>query len=297
MSVARRRDLVEPLHPGLSIVRQCELLSISRSGRYYRPVGESPQTLALMRLIDEAFLESPYYGSRQMMRHLQRLGHRVGRGRVVRLMAKMGLRAIYQKPNTSAPHPEHRVYPYLLRDLTIVRPNQVWCADITYVPMRRGFLYLVAIMDWHSRRVLSWRLSNTMDVGFCLNALEEALARHGRPDIFNTDQGSQFTSLAFTQMLTDGGIRISMDGRGRWMDNVFIERLWRSLKYECVYLHAFESGSALQVGLVRWIGHYNARRPHSALAGRTPDEAYHQTDYPPSPGHALAMADSLKLAA
>ena len=246
MSVARRRQLIEPSHSGLSIVRQCGLLSISRSGRYYRPVGESSQTLSLMRLIDEAFLESPYYGSRQMMRHLHRLGHQVGRGRVARLMAKMGLRAIYQKPNTSAPHPEHRVYPYLLRDLAIVRPNQVWCADITYIPMRRGFLYLVAIMDWHSRRVLSWRLSNTMDVGFCLDALEEALARHGWPDIFNTDQGSQFTSLAFTQMLSEDGIRISMDGRGRWMDNVLIERLWRSLKYECVYLHAFESGSALQ---------------------------------------------------
>jgi putative transposase len=297
MSVSQRRELIEPSHSNLSIARQCGLLSISRSGRYYRPVGESPQTLALMRLIDEAFLESPYYGSRQMMRHLQRLGHQVGRNRVARLMAKMGLRAIYQKPDTSAPHPEHRVYPYLLRDLAIVRPNQVWCADITYIPMRRGFLYLVAIMDWHSRRVLSWRLSNTMDVVFCLEVLEEALARHGRPKIFNTDQGSQFTSVAFTQMLTDSDVRISMDGRGRWMDNVFIERLWRSLKYECVYLHAFESGSALQAGLVRWISHYNARRPHSALAGRTPDEAYHQTGYPPSPGHALATADSLKLAA
>ena len=226
--------MVDGSHPQLSIVRQCALLQISRSGRYYQPVGESETTLSLMRLIDEAFLECPYYGSRQMTRHLHRVGHRVGRNRVVRLMRKMGLRAIYQKPNTSTPHPEHRVYPYLLRDLAIVRPNQVWCSDITYIPMRRGFLYLVAIMDWHSRRVLSWRLSNTMDVAFCTEALEEALARHGRPEIFNTDQGSQFTSLAFTQMLTDAGIQISMDGRGRWMDNVFIERLWRSLKYECV---------------------------------------------------------------
>ena len=183
--------MVEASHPRLSVVRQCALLGISRSGHYYRPTGESAATLALMRLIDEAFLECPYYGSRQMMRHLHRLGHRVGRARVVRLMRRMGLAAIYQKPNTSAPHPEHRVYPYLLRDLAIVRPNQVWCSDITYIPMRRGFLYLVAVMDWHSRRVLSWRVSNTMDVVFCTDALDEALARHGTPEVFNTDQGSQ----------------------------------------------------------------------------------------------------------
>jgi putative transposase len=234
MSMERRRAMIEASHPHLSIVRQCALLQISRSGRYYQPTGEREPTLALMRLIDEAFLDCPYYGSRQMTQHLHRLGYQVGRNRVVRLMRKMGLRAIYQKPNTSAPHPEHRVYPYLLRELAIVRPNQVWCCDITYIPMRRGFLYLVAIMDWHSRRVLSWRLSNTMDVTFCTEVLKAALAQHGRPEIFNTDQGSQFTSLLFTQMLTDAGIQISMDGRGRWMDNVFIERLWRSLKYECV---------------------------------------------------------------
>ena len=297
MSVACRREMVETSHPHLSIVRQCELLQISRSGRYYRPAGESEPTLALMRLIDEAFLEYPYYGSRQMMRHLHRLGHRVGRNRVARLMRKMGLRAIYQKPNASVPHPEHRVYPYLLRDLAIVRPNHVWCSDITYIPMRRGFLYLVAIMDWHSRRVLAWRLSNTMDVTFCTEALEEALARHGKPEIFNTDQGSQFTSLAFTQVLTDAGIRISMDGRGRWMDNVFIERLWRSMKYECVYLHAFETGLALHAGLLRWISHYNMRRPHSSLGGRTPDEAYKEVGSTLSPGHALATASSPQLAA
>ena len=183
--------MVEGSHPQLSIVRQCALLQINRSGRYYQPVGESEATLALMRLIDAAFLDCPYYGFRQMTRHLHRLGHRVGRNRVARLMRKMGLRAIYQKPNTSAPHPEHRVYPYLLRDLAIVRPNQVWCSDITYIPMRRGFLYLVAIMDWHSRRVLSWRLSNTMDVTFCMEALQEALGQHGTPEVFNTDQGSQ----------------------------------------------------------------------------------------------------------
>ncbi len=289
--------MIEPSHGQLSIVRQCVLLQISRSGHYYEPSGENAQTLALMRLIDEAFLAAPYYGSRQMMRHLHRLGHRIGRNRVVRLMRKMGLRAIYQKPNTSAPHPQHRVYPYLLRDLAVVRANQVWCTDITDIPMRRGFLYLVAVMDWHSRRVLSWRLSNTMDVGFCIEALEDALGLHGKPDIFNSDQGSQFTSLSFTQVLTDAGVRISMDGKGRWMDNVFIERLWRSLKYECVYLHAFETSLALHAGLTRWIGHYNAGRPHSALAGRTPDEAYHQIGSTPSPGHAPARVSNLALAA
>ena len=297
MSVERRRAMIEPAHPGLSIVRQCALLQMSRSGRYYQPAGENADTLALMRLIDEAFLECPYYGSRQMMRHLQRLGHRVSRNRVRRLMRKMGLRAIYQKPNTSAPHPEHRIYPYLLRDLQIVRPNQVWCTDITYIPMRRGFLYLVAVMDWQSRRVLSWRLSNTMDVGFCVEALEEAMARHGRPEIFNTDQGSQFTSLAFTKVLITAGIRISMDGKGRWMDNVFIERLWRSLKYECVYLNAFETGLTLRAGLSLWISHYNTRRPHSTLAGRTPDEAYYQSDLSPDVGHDPAAVSALKLAA
>ena len=299
MSVGRRRERINPKHKRLSVVRQCALLQISRSGHYYRPTGENEDALALMRLIDEAFLESPYYGARQMMRHLHRLGHCVGRHRVARLMRKMGLRAIYQEPNTSAPHPPNRVYPYLLRNLAVVRPNQVWCSDITYIPMRRGFLYLVAIMDWYSRRVLSWRLSNTMDVGFCVEALQEALARFGTPEIFNTDQGSQFTSVAFTQMLKDANVQISMDGRGRWMDNVFIERLWRSLKYECVYLHAFETGQALHTGLARWIGHYNMHRPHSALAGRTPDEAYHRIDLPPSsPGYSrpMLMAD-MKLAA
>jgi putative transposase len=227
-----------------------------------------------MRLLDEQFLETPWYGTRQMTRHLRRLDRPVGRKRVRRLMAKMGLAAIYQRPRTTIPHPEHRIYPYLLRNLVVDRPDHVWCADITYIPMRRGFLYLVAVMDWSTRRVLSWRLSNTMDVDFCIAALEEALARFGRPEIFNTDQGSQFTSPRFAEVLTDAGVRISMDGRGRWMDNVFIERLWRSLKYECVYLHAFETGSELRAGLLRWIGYYNTRRPHSSLGGMTPDEAY-----------------------
>jgi putative transposase len=266
--------MVETDHPGLSIVRQCELLTISRSSFYYTAKGESETNLALMRLIDAQFLETPWYGARQMARHLRRQGHLVGRKRVRRLMQLMGLAPIYCKPRTSAPHPEHRVYPYLLRELAIERPNQVWCADVTYIPMRRGFLYLVAVMDWASRRVLAWRLSNTLDVAFCVAALEDALARFGTPDIFNTDQGSQFTSLAFTGRLQAAGIRISMDGKGRWMDNVFIERLWRSLKYECVYLNAFETGSEARAGIGRWIVYYNTERPHSALGERTPAEAY-----------------------
>jgi putative transposase len=277
MSVERRRQMIEPEHRRLSVVRQCELVSISRSGFYYPPAGETPLNLALMRLIDVQFLETPWYGSRQMARHLRREGYTVGRKRVRRLMAKMGLAPIYQRPRTTIPHPEHRIYPYLLREMVIDQPNQVWCADITYIPMRRGFMYLVAVMDWSTRKVLSWRVSNTMDVEFCIEALEEALARFGRPDIFNTDQGSQFTSPRFTSVLQQAGVRISMDGRGRWMDNVFIERLWRSLKYESIYLHAFETGSELRAGLTFWIGYYNARRPHSTLAGCTPDEAYRAT--------------------
>ncbi len=274
MSVEQRRALIEPEHGQLSIVRQCELVSISRSSFYYQPTGEAAETLALMRLIDAQFLETPWYGSRQMARHLGRDGHKVGRKRVRRLMGRMGLAPIYQRPRTTVPHPQHRIYRYLLRDLVVSRPNQVWCADITYIPMRRGFLYLVAVMDWATRKVLAWRVSNTMDVAFCVEALQEALARFGRPEIFNTDQGSQFTSAEFTDVLRGAEVRISMDGRGRWMDNVFIERLWRSLKYECVYLHAFDTGSELRAGLTRWIGYYNSRRPHSSLDGHTPDEAY-----------------------
>ena len=274
MSLERRRRMIEPRHPHLSVVRQCELVAVSRSGFYHRPAGETSPNLELMRLIDAQFLETPWYGSRQMARHLRRGGHVVGRKRIRRLMAKMGLAPIYRRPRTTVPHPEHRIFPYLLRDLAIDRPDQVWCADITYLPMRRGFLYLVAVMDWATRKVLSWRVSNTLDVEFCLEALEEALARFGRPGIFNTDQGGQFTSPRFTGVLQQAGVRVSMDGRGRWMDNVFIERLWRSLKYERVYLHAFETGSELRAGLSNWIGYYNAGRPHSALAGRTPDEAY-----------------------
>ncbi len=261
-------------HPALSLSRQCRLLSIGRSSLYYEPKGESVETLALMRRIDELFLKYPFYGARRMALHLRREGVRIGRRRAARLMRLMGLEAIYRAPRTSAPHPGHRVYPYLLRGLAIERPDHVWCADITYIPVQRGFLYLVAIMDWASRHVLAWRLSNTLDAGFCTDTLEEALARYGGPEIFNTDQGSQFTSLAFTGRLREAGIRISMDGRGRCMDNIFIERLWRSLKYEAVYLHEIADGFAARRVIGEWIGFYNTRRPHSALGGRTPAEAY-----------------------
>jgi len=268
--------MIDPDHNRLSIRRQCELVSVSRASFYRQPAGESPENLELMRVIDAAFMETPWYGSRQMARHLRRQGWCVGRKRVRRLMRKIGLSPIYQAPKTS--EPQHRIYPYLLRHLAIERPDQVWCADVTYIPMRRGFLYLVAIMDWFSRKVLAWRLSNTLEANFCVAALEAAIARHGRPDIFNTDQGSQFTSFAFTTTLKDAGIRISMDGRGRWIDNVFIERLWRSLKYECVFLNAFETGSEARNGIGSWIDYYNRRRPHSSFDGRTPDEVYATTE-------------------
>ena len=254
--------------------RQCRLMSLNRSTLYYEPKGESEENLQLMRRLDEQFLETPYYGSRQMVYHLKRQGYRVGRKRVRRLMAKMGLAVIYPKPRTSQPHPENRVYPYLLRGLAVSRPDQVWCADVTYIPMRRGFLYLVAIMDWYSRRVLSWRLSNTLEPFSCCEALEEALNRYDPPEIFNTDQGSQFTSAEFTGLLKEAGVRISMDGRGRWMDNIFIERLWRSLKYEAVYLHDLADGFEARLLIDEWIGFYNTERPHSALDGKTPAEAY-----------------------
>ena len=266
--------MISPANSNLSIVRQCQLLKVSRSRWYYTPRQESPFNLNLMRAIDEQFLATPYYGSRQMMRQLRRSGYLVSRKRVRRLMRIMGLQAIYQAPKTSLPHPQHKVYPYLLKDLDINRPNQVWCSDITYIPIKRGFLYLVAIMDWYSRKVLSWLLSNTMDTEFWVHALKEAIALYGIPDIFNTDQGSQYTSLSFTNVLKDHGIKISMDGRDRWMDNVFIERLWRSLKYECVYLNNFENGKQAKTFIGNWISHYNGHRPHSTFDGLTPHEVY-----------------------
>lgn len=266
--------MIDAQHAELSILRQCELVSIGRSAYYYQPTGETDLNLRLMRMIDEQHMLTPFYGARQMARHLRREGYIVSRKRIRRLMAKMGICAVYQKPRTTIPQKDHVVYPYLLRDLTIDRPNQVWCTDITYIPMRRGFMYLVAVMDWASRKVLSWRLSNTMDAEFCIEALEEALENYGKPEIFNTDQGSQFTSPGFTDVLKRADVKISMDGKGRWMDNVFIERLWRSLKYECVYLNAFESGTEARKGLGNWIAFYNGQRPHSTFEGMTPDEAF-----------------------
>ena len=258
----------------LSQRRQCTLLQLSRSTLYYRPKGESAENLRFMEIIDKQFLETPWYGSRQMARHMKRQGHECGRHRVRRLMRLMRLVPIYQEPNTSKKHPAHKIYPYRLKGLAITRPNQVWCADITYIPMRRGFLYLVAIMDWYTRKVLAWRISNTLEADFCVEALNEAIHRFGPPEIMNTDQGSQFTSFAWTDRLKRVGTRISMDGKGRCIDNIFIERLWRSLKYECVYLHAWETGSQARVGIGRWITFYNHQRPHTAHGGQPPAVVY-----------------------
>jgi putative transposase len=274
MSRGERQAMIDRCPSALSLSRQCELVSISRSSLYYAPKGESPRTLALMRRIDALFLKYPFYGSRQMARQLRREGLCVGRHRVRRLMRLMGLEAIYRAPRTSVPAPEHRVYPYRLKGLTIERADHVWCADITYVPVQRGFLYLVAIMDWATRHVLAWRLSNTLDAGFCVEALNEALERYGRPDIFNTDQGSQFTSEAFTGVLREHDIRISMDGKGRWVDNVFVERLWRSLKYEEVYLKAYDSIAHARRSIGQYLAFFNTERRHQSLGRRTPDAVY-----------------------
>ena len=257
----------------LSLSRQCGLLDVSRSSLYYEPAGESAENLALMRRLDELHLEHPFYGSRQMVRHLAREGVVAGRHRVRRLMRLMGMEAVYRRPRTSAAHPGHRVFPYLLRGLAIDEPDQVWCADITYVPVSEGFFYLVAVMDWASRHVLSWRLSNTMDGAFCVAALDDAL-RDGTPGIFNTDQGSQFTASAFTGRVLASGARCSMDGRGRYLDNIFIERLWRSLKYESVYLRELADGRDAAREISAWFRFYNEVRPHSSLGGRTPGEVY-----------------------
>lgn len=261
-------------HSRLSARSQCKLLQLTRSNLYYIPKGESAENLAFMQIIDKQFLETPWYGSRQMARWMKRQGHQCGRHRVRRLMRIMCLVPVYQAPNTSKKHPEHKVYPYLLKDMEINRANQVWCADITYIPMHRGFLYLVAIMDWHSRKVLSWRLSNAMDASFCVEALQEAFCKYGKPDIMNTDQGSQFTGLEWTSILKDAEVKISMDGRGRWIDNRMVERLWRSVKYECVYLHAFERGSDAKQQIGKWMVYYNEERPHSSHGILTPNEAY-----------------------
>ena len=275
MSHTQRMELVERENQEISILRQCALLGVHRSGLYRNHSDEEEAAnLKLMRLIDQQYLDMPCYGSRKMTAWLRQEGYMVNRKRVQRLMRLMGIEAIYQKPNTSKPHPEHRIYPYLLRGVTIDRPNQVWATDISYIPMPRGFLYLVAIMDWYSRKVLSWRLSNTMETGFCIEALEDALAKYGQPEIFNTDQGSQFTSEAFTGVLKSHDVKISMDGRGRFVDNIFVERLWRSLKYENVYLNAYATGSEARHGIGEWFMKYNAIRLHESLGYRTPDQVY-----------------------
>ena len=258
----------------LPITGQAKVLGISRGSVYYLPRPVPAADLAAMRRMDEMHLELPFAGSRMLRDLLNREGIQIGRRHVATLMKRMGIEALYRRPNTSKPAPGHRIYPYLLRGMTIDRPNQVWAMDITYVPMARGFVYLAAVVDWYSRRVLAWRLSITMEAAFCVEALEEALARHGRPKIFNTDQGSQFTSHDFTAVLIKAAIAISMDGKGAWRDNVFVERLWRTIKYEEIYLRAYDTVTEARASIGRYLGFYNARRPHSSLDRRTPDEAY-----------------------
>ena len=266
--------MVDPEHPELSIQRQCELLGVSRSSYYYQPQEISTEELTLLRLMDEQYMKTPFYGSRKYTVFLRSLGYHINRKRVIRLMNKLGIQAIYPKKRTTVPNPNHQVYPYLLRGLAVEQANQVWCTDITYLPVGKGHFYLVAIMDWFSRKVLSWRISNTMDVYFCKSALEEALLNYSKPDIFNSDQGSQFTSKEFTECLKEAKIKISMDGRGRCYDNIFIERLWRSLKYELIYLDSFRDGKHLTESVKKWFNWYNNERPHQTLEYRTPEQVY-----------------------
>src|ERR1700677_3906045 len=272
MNRRERLALVDHDDPVLPVAAQCRLLKVARSTLYYQPVSAGSDELAVMRRIDELHLEYPFYGSRRVAVVLRDDGWVVNRKRVQRLMQVMGLEAIYQKPNTSRPHPDHKVYPYLLRGLIIDRPNQVWCADITYIPMAKGFVYLVAVMDWFSRRVLAWRLSIGMETDFCVEALQEAMERYGQPEVFNTDQGVQFTSAAFLDELGTRGVRISMDGKGRFLDNIFIERLWRSLKYEEVFIKAYGSVAEARRSIGAWLAFYNDERLHQALDYRTPRE-------------------------
>ena len=268
-----RRALVEP-NAAVSMRRQCELLGVNRSSLYYESVEPDAEELGLMRRIDELHLEHPFFGSRMMTRTLKKEGREVNRKRIQRLMRRMGLESVAPKPNTSKPAPEHPVYPYLLRNLKISRVNQAWAADITYIPMARGFLFLVAIIDLYSRRVLSWRLANSLDTSFCIEALHEALESFGNPEIFNTDQGTQFTADDFTSILLERGVKVSMDGRGRYLDNVFVERLWRSLKYEEVYLYAYDTASEARAGIGRYFDFFNNERPHTALGSQTPASFY-----------------------
>ena len=269
--------MIEPEHPGLPIVLQCELLGLARASYYHRPEPESDENLRLMRVIDETYLAYPVFGSRQMTRWLRRQDYPVNRKRVRRLMLQMGLEAIYQKPNTSRKHPQNPVYRYLLRRMKVERPNQVWAADITYIPIQGGFIYLCAVIDWYSRAVLAWELSNTLDAGFCARAAARAIAEHGVPEIFNTDQGCQFTSAEFTQPLLARGVKLSMDGKGRCLDNVFVERLWRTVKYDEVYLKSYRSQIEADTNLAAFFRFYNERRPHSAFGDAeplTPMEVY-----------------------
>jgi putative transposase len=272
--------MIDAKDPKLSVSNQCRLLTLNRSTYYYKKKPVKPEDLELMRIIDEQYLKTPSWGTRSMRNYLRRLGYKINRKRVQRLMRLMGLEAIYPKPKTSRPHPAHKVYPYLLRNMIVERPNQVWTADITYIPMSRGFMYLVAVMDWHSRKVLSWRISNTLDTEFCVEAVEEALARYGGPEIFNTDQGAQFTSSDFTELLKSHKVQISMDGRGRVQDNIFIERLWWTLKYQYLYLWSFNDGTELRQGLGQWFEFYNTERSHQALDNLTPDEVYFDLPHP-----------------
>jgi putative transposase len=282
-------SMLDRKHGALSIRGQCTLLGLARSGIYRAKPAANDNDLAMMRRLDELFVAHPFLGSRRMAAMLRAEGRPINRKRVQRLMRLMGIVALGPKPRTTRPAPGHKIYPYLLRGLVIDRPNQVWASDITYIPMARGFLYLVAIIDWTSRAVLAWRLSNTMDLTFCLDALEEALARFGKPEIFNSDQGSQFTSTAFTGRLEAASVRISMDGRGRWLDNVFIERLWRSLKYEEVHLKAYADGREARASISAWIAFYNCRRPHQALGNRTPMAVWRAGVTGPLAGNAVDM--------
>lgn len=266
--------MIEPKHPKLSVSRQCALLELPRASYYRQPQPESDKNLQLMRLIDETYLEYPFFGSRQMRNWLRLRGHRVNRKRVQRLMRQLGLEAIYRKPNLSAANPQHRVYPYLLKGLVVDRPNQVWATDITYLPIKGGFAYLCAVIDWHTRRVLSWELSNTLDATFCVRAVQRAMAEFGIPEIFNTDQGCQFTSTEFTKVLLDAKVKLSMDGKGRCLDNVFVERLWRSVKYEEVYLKSYESLIDAHAQLTTYFEFYNERRPHKVHDGVPPARVY-----------------------
>ncbi len=277
MSIEEKKQVIQPKHPKLSIQRQCELIGLPRSS-YYREGNaeqERPENLEIMKLIDNEYTKHPFYGTRQMRNFLRRQGYKINRKRVQRLMRKMGIQSIAPKPNTSKAHPQHKVYPYLLRHFDVTRPDQVWCTDITYVPLAGGFVYLTAVMDWHSRYVLSWELSITMDNEFCVSALERALRCHGTPHIFNTDQGSQYTSHEFTNVLKDHDVKISMDGKGRAMDNIFIERLWRSVKYEEIYVNEYKSVGQLRKALKKYFDFYNHERPHQSFDAQTPAEVYY----------------------